>query len=348
MRRIGTITAVVCLALSIQASAQRHWQADIGAGFMAPTDFSNMDYSRSCASIELSWWQRPEAMADINTTLGVKFSFAAIPNSVAGQRIGVLGALRAPISRRCSRLEYEFGLGLSAFTRPYCYTGDPENIFIGPLINGLVDFLLIYDISETMQLSLALVHTSNGCLYLPNKGFNFFQLDWGIKFGGDCRYPLQQQPSATLLKSPHEVGFTLSPGLRESEYNPLDEYAFCYDVSLNYQYYTSSRFAVGVTLDFWYNFFDSRICQQDGRPVPTPVNIAVMAFMEKHWGPISLKAGIGPEIYTHGLTKIPYYERLGCYYNFGPHYVGLAVNAHAVKAEFVEWSYGYRFTIPSK
>ena len=41
----------------------------------------------------------------------------------------------------------------------------------------------------------------------------------------------------------------------------------------------------------------------------------------------------------------PFYERSGAYYNFGKNYVGVAVNAHGGRVEFIEWTYGRRFGI---
>ena len=56
---------------------------------------------------------------------------------------------------------------------------------------------------------------------------------------------------------------------------------------------------------------------------------------------------MGPQLIVSSFVTIPIYERLGAYYNWGSNYVGVAVNAHAAKAEFIEWSYGRRFPIKS-
>ena len=72
---------------------------------------------------------------------------------------------------------------------------------------------------------------------------------------------------------------------------------------------------------------------------------SAMAFAEFFWGPVSLKAGIGPNIVVSPQVTIPYYERLGVYYNFGNNYAGVAVNAHGGRVEFIEWTYGRRFPV---
>ena len=44
-------------------------------------------------------------------------------------------------------------------------------------------------------------------------------------------------------------------------------------------------------------------------------------------------------------VTIPFYERVGAYYNFGNNYRGVAVNAHGGRVEFIEWTYGRRFPV---
>ena len=70
-----------------------------------------------------------------------------------------------------------------------------------------------------------------------------------------------------------------------------------------------------------------------------------MAMMEFFWGPLSIKAGAGPVLLCSPQVTTPFYERAGAYYNFGKNYVGVAVNAHGGRVEFIEWTYGRRFGI---
>ncbi len=349
MRCVAACLSVLALALS---AAQTQAQTDktslrlaVGAGWMMTHD-SRHSYRNTPtfgADATLLWrtrgdeywkqlWRHP--------SFGIKASFAAIPHGIAGHRLGLTGMLHFDLA---PRWEGQLGAGLSAYTNPFCFSGDSNNIFIGSFINCLIDLGIAYHLTNRTSVALRLLHSSNGMLYRPNQGLNYLQLDLACTLGPKRAFHAEPPPGAPPMET-HEVGLALSLGTVMS-YNPKQEgYYPCYDLSLNWQRYLSPRFALGGTLDFWYNFTDRASVYRTHDLHNVPVYLSGLAFGEIFVGPLSLKAGIGPVILVSSSVGIPFYERVGLYYNFPArrHYLGIALNAHAGRIEFVEWTAGLR------
>ncbi len=279
-------------------------------------------------------------------TFGVRGSFGYMPQNIAGSRIGVVGVIRAPL---WGKLDYNIAAGLSAFTKPRCLTHDHENIFITSWLCCFIDLGFSYNLTDRLMLTASFLHSSNGLLVRPNKGLDFLQAGLTVKLGDVSSYSLAVPPIDTVpAYCRHEVGFTISPGISMSRHIVQKGLYFDYDVSLNYRYYLSPVIATGPTLDLWYNGSHLKQMEWYHDPYPIPVYVNVMWALEGHWGPISIGGGVGAVLVASTRVDMPIYERLGAYYNWSNNYVGVAVHAHAAKAEFIEWSYGRRFPLGRK
>lgn len=349
MKRTLAIVWVLLSAFVGRTQETLHsWDFSLNGGYMMPNNPAFRDKASPTLGLDVTRWIR-----GIDSSLwrcrrgypsfGIKASYAHIPNSVAGNRFGLTGQLRQPLGR-AEHWEWSVGLGLSAYTRPRSITGDTNNIFIGSLINCLIDFGITYRPTNRYFLSLRVLHTSNGMLMWPNMGLNYFQLDFGTTFGQ--RYP-KRYPQEEAFPKFHEreFGIAFSPGAVMSRDREFGGYYFCYDLSLYFQKYTSPLFAFGGAMDLWYNFCDTRHLDREEGIYNIPLYVSAMAMMECFWGPLSLKAGIGPNIVVSPQVTIPFYERVGVYYNFSRNYLGVAVNAHGGRVEFIEWTYGRRFPV---
>ena len=332
-------------------SQSSHWELSLTGSYMTPNNFNMLEYATYTVGTEVGWWWRCEGdewwiQRRNNPSFGLRASFAYIPNGIAGHRLGLVGLVSAPLY---DRLDYHIGLGLSGYTRSKYFTHDPENIFITTLINCLVDIGVDYRFNDRLSASVAFLHSSNGMLNRPNKGLNFVQ--WGMCYSMSAM-PRLAIRSRTDIPEPdsfcrHEIGVALQGGavmswdLRQNGYFP------CYDLSLNYQYYIDPVVAVGGTLDFWYNGSHYGLSRMYGESYTFPCYVSALAFTEGFWGPLSIKAGIGPVLVAPPRVNIRFYERVGVYYNFRRNYVGVALNAHAGVIEFVEVCYGRRFSLRS-
>ena len=323
------------------------WELSLNGSYMM-TNNSRYSSNNSVAyGIEAAWLHRSFAddywrVRRRHPSFGIRASYARIPDNIAGDRYGLVGLLRRPLS---DRFHYTIGFGLSAYTKPFSLTGDTNNIFIGSLVNCLIDLSVSYTPTDRLAFNLSLLHTSNGMLYRPNQGLNYLQLGATYTFGRQVRPPLMSFD--TSQSTPHfqrvEPRIALSLGTVMSRHFDVEGYFPCYDLSLNYMYFLSPVFSIGGTLDFWYNWVDHQPIVDKQMLHTFPVYVSAMFAFESFFGPLSIKAGIGPALIVSSEVTIPFYERVGLYYNFHPcHYVGVALNAHAGRVEFIEWTYGFR------
>ena len=350
MKRLLAILLVLTpvFALKAQKTTLFSWDVSLNTGYMMPNNTSYSDNSSLTLGLDITLWSRgiDSSYWRVHRNFpffGIKASFSAIPNSPAGDRFGITGLLQQPFEKS-SRWAWSFGLGLSVYTRPRSITGDTNNIFIGSLVNCLIDIGLTFRPAKQLYLSAHVLHTSNGMLMWPNMGLNYIQLDLGYSFGNRIpEEPYTETGSAALPRN--EFGLAFSPGWVMSRDRDFDGYYFCYDLSLYLQHYTSPTFAFGGAVDLWYNTCDTRHLDREEGAYQLPLYISAMAMMEFFWGPLSIKAGAGPVLLCSPQVTTPFYERAGAYYNFGKNYVGVAVNAHGGRVEFIEWTYGRRFGI---
>lgn len=273
---------------------------------------------------------------------GIRLSYQHIPDGIAGDRIGLAAVIEAPFS---SWFGYSISFGLSYYTRSRNVTGDQDNMFIATAISALIDLGLVFRPVENAFVDLRLVHSSTGMLSFPNRGLNFFQLGAGVDIQNSGARPIEVR-WREVSDVGHEVGFTISPAVATtSRFWEQTGYYPCYDISLNYQYYLDPAVGVGGTVDLWFpGHHWERIERGDAR-WPVPMYWSTLFFIEGFWGPVSIKAGIGPVLLASELVDIWVYERLGIYYNVGSCYLGIGINAHAGQAEFIEWSFGRRFRV---
>ena len=266
--------------------------------------------------------------------------YTRIPNAVAGDWFGLEGVIVNPFG---SRWEWEWGVGFSFYTKPRGVTNDTNNIFIGSVVNCLIDLGIGYRLSDATTLSLRLLHTSNGMLRRPNLGLNYLQLDLGWRFGGNGSPGNDVSYVNDAMEREKEWSVAFSGGMVMSRDSLMEGYYPCYDVSFYFQQYVCPVFAFGGAVDLWYNGSDREPILRDESDYRLPLYLSGMGCMEVFWGPISLKVGVGLVVAASNQVVNPIYERVGAYYNFGRNYLGVALNAHAGRIEFIEWTYGRRF-----
>ena len=346
---IMAIMAVVTLHGQTVDSCDVAVEVTLNGGYMMPNNSQYSAFNSATYGMDLTYWKR-DYTGDYwrwkrgFPSVGIRFSYAHIPNSVAGDRFGLVSLLGGGMG---TRWNYSVGLGLSAYTRPRSITGDTNNIFIGSLFNCLIDLGLTYRPMDDLLMTFRILHTSNGMLKWPNMGLNYLQLDIGYRipvkeFNGVV---ITEEPSYPRDYAPREWSVALSLGTVMSRDREFAGYYPCYDLSVYYQKNISPTFSFGGAVDFWYNAVDRcHILREDG-VYRMPLYLSALGMMEFRWGHMSLKTGIGAIVLGSFQVTNPIYERVGGYYNFGRNYLGVAMNAHAGRIEFIEWTYGRRFPI---
>lgn len=344
------LLCVVAASWMLARGQNSHWEVGLNGSYAAPNNFNMMEYACGAASVDVTWVSRQAGneywqLYKHYPSFGLRGSFAFIPEALYGHRIGVVGLVRAPIGKW---VDYSFGMGLSTYTKARCFTGDEENIFISSAVSCLIDVGLNFRIGDNVLLNASLLHSSNGMLYKPNKGVNFLQVGVAAKLGNRYEKELDWEHSRTLIDSvpafpEKEWSVAFSGGAVMSRDSLMDGYYPCYDLTFYFQRYMNPLFAIGGAVDFWFTGSDWNLIRRDQSNYRIPLYLSGMGMMEFFWGPLSLKAGVGLTVIASNQQTIPVYERVGAYYNFGRNYMGVALNAHGGRIEFIEWTYGRRF-----
>lgn len=342
------------LPLAVQ-SQNSHWELGVNTSYAMPNNFNMMEYATGTFGFDMAWFSRGTGneywrLRKHYPAFGIRGSFALIPNAIYGHRFGLVGLVRAPLARH---LEYHIGLGLSSYTKPQSITHNEENIFISSILNCFIDVGFDLPIGQRYLLSASLLHSSNGMLLFPNKGLNFIQIGATAKLGNQYEQTLDWQHSRQLIDTVPEApspewNIAFSPGTVMSRDTAYPGYFFTYDLAVTFQRYASPTFAYGVTLDFWYNFADRQQIRYEKNPYLLPLYLSALGNMEFFWGALSIKAGVGFSIVSSSQVSTPLYERVGVYYNFGRNFLGVGLNAHGGRIEFIEWTFGHRFPLASR
>lgn len=342
--------AIIALALLAAVASQAQetpcsWNVSLSGGYMMPNNMKYSQHSSLTYGLDAAVLWRPEGNSYWQhfwnwPSFGVKAMYTRIPNAVAGDWFGLEGVIVNPFG---SRWEWEWGVGFSFYTKPRGVTNDTNNIFIGSVVNCLIDLGIGYRLSDATTLSLRLLHTSNGMLRRPNLGLNYLQLDLGWRFGGNGSPGNDVSYVNDAMEREKEWSVAFSGGMVMSRDSLMEGYYPCYDVSFYFQQYVCPVFAFGGAVDLWYNGSDREPILRDESDYRLPLYLSGMGCMEVFWGPISLKVGVGLVVAASNQVVNPIYERVGAYYNFGRNYLGVALNAHAGRIEFIEWTYGRRF-----
>lgn len=349
-RLVRAFVLTLSLAAATAAAQPSHLSLSATAGKVIPTNGSPFSGDNPTAGIDacLLWqqadttvyWQRFWRIP----YLGIRTGYAHIFNGIAGDRVIFAGTIQAPVTRG---IDWTFSTGLSFYTNPYSRSHNPDNTYIGSVMNCLIDLGFIYDLpldaNTTLFLAAKLVHSSNGYLYKPNHGLNYMQGEVGLRLG-PRRQPMRL-PAPDTAFVPFGRGFIMfAPSAVMSRYDPLDQIVFhpAYTCQVGYIRHLHPCFALGGALDLSYNFSHTLLAPDRQLPVyPAP-----SLFVDNRWGPYVLRLGVAHYLAHYPLNWEQYYERVALYRRFGPaydHYAGVGMKVHGDHIDFIEWTYAIEF-----
>ena len=335
--------ALILLLFPLSLSAQSFWEFSLGGEYIMTAYSFRSPHNTWGTGLEVTRWRPFYAPMHPACYLGWKLDFGLTPQSICGNRLGVAGVLRTSL---LPWLDADIGLGLSSYSKPNYVTGNPENVYISTPVACLFDLGVAVRPYSGSYIAMRLLHSSNGNMRRPNRGLNYFRLEMGFDLMDNS--PQRQNRQEVWVdtdKGTSEFNVMVAPSLSFSRHNMQKGLYFCYNVSLNYEYYHTPVLAYGGTLDLWYNFSHPWQLPRYHDNYTFPMYFSAMGFVESFWGPLSIKGGVGMVLAASSRVMVPIYERLSIYYNFGHNYVGVGINAHGGQAEYIEWSYGRRFPI---
>ena len=306
--------------------------------------------------VSVSWSAIHEQGHRLPYRMGMKVNYAHIPNGIAGDRFNFSGFARTPLLRipsfNAADLSMEFGTGLGMYSKPLSFTGDLDNHYITTFLNCVIDFGLVYTQPVADKGALVLggkfIHNSNGFFAKPNMGLNYWEAQLGWQFDSK---PARAGEGRTLSFSEKYDARTggylaVAPGLNvprsSSAHN--GEFSPAYTVQLGWRYAYQKCRSIALSIDLAYNFSDDYDLRKAGEATPFPMFVALAATHETHWGPVSMRLGVGYHI-IESFEHQRIYERAGVFYNFytkdGRHqFAGVAIKAGLGRADFIEWTYG--------
>ena len=304
------------------------------------------------------WWRRP--------TYGVRTNFTYVEDGIAGSRFGIAGFMQSPLWRPKKInlgvddpinpphfFYWEADVGFSLYSKPFEFTHDENNEFIGTFLNCMLQLGLGYrytfEDQSALQLGLKIVHTSNGQLTTHNQGLNYLQWELGYRLApGET-----QDHSAKAAESPDSVKADWHPSLYLA-YAPsvvltrnshsTGRYYHAYTAQLGGRIHMNECLSFGLTADMMYNYSHAELYRIRGIDYHHKFYLGSSVMVEPRWGPVSLRAAVGWYLFglRSELVDTPYYERFGAFYHFGRQgnqAVGVAMKLHKARIDYIEWTY---------
>lgn len=339
---------LLLLPLAVAANCQQLSLTLIG-GSTIPND-SEVTYIQHPTwgvNAELVWPALMEDTCRAPFHLGFRTNYAHIPDGIAGDRLNLEGLVTMPLFTE--RLEMIIAGGFGLYNRPKERTNDPMNLFIGSYLNCAIDLGLRYShpLPDGSRLLLGgtFVHNSNGYLHKPNQGLNYLQCEAGWQLA-----PKAAPAAADTLRfsdryRAHSAPFlyaALGLSVPRHLYATNDIFYPAYTLQGGYRYAFHPCRSIGLTLDATYNFADYYSYKIAKRPYPVPLLLGTTLMYETHWGPLSLRVGMGAHLYKSN-KDYPVYERVGLFYHFRDprHSIGVALRAYYAHVDFIEWGYSF-------
>ena len=363
MRKLLYIISVYILSTSNIFAQQYTVSATRGTIYLPDGWAELLGGATTGADVSVSWPVIHEQGHRLPYRMGLKANYAHIPNGIAGDRFNLSGFARTPLlsvtpfgpgpsSHQAGELSMEFGTGLGMYSKPLSYTRNFDNQYITTFLNCVIDLGLVYTQPVADKGALVLggkfIHNSNGFFAKPNMGLNFWEAQLGWQFDSK---PVTMGEGRTLSFSEkydaRTGGFVaVAPGLNvpRSSLAHNGELSPAYTVQLGWRYAYQRCRSIALSMDLAYNFSDDYDLRKAGEPTPFPMFVALAATHETHWGPVSMRLGVGYHIIESFECK-RLYERAGVFYNFftrdGRHqFAGVAIKASFARADFIEWTYG--------
>ena len=246
------------------------------------------------------------------------------------------------------RTSVSFAAGVGYLTRRFDETNNRLNTAIGSHVNGLmqVGFQHYRKIGAKTQVfaTLDLTHFSNGNSRMPNLGFNFPQIGFGVNQNiGHYKLSPISYPSRNSKLS-WEGGLRLGQRQIAIDYRTNIVIGIA-ELNLLYPQSPIARWKAGVNI-----FYDRSYVHTDLMPLPKnsplakTMEIALLAGHEYRIGRIGFATEAGVYLYRPSKKKRVYYEALGLRYYVKPNlYFGTRIKAHLTSADYFEFGMGYQF-----
>jgi hypothetical protein len=318
-------------------------------------------------------WERPLG----NPILGVALRFTDYTDfsdprelqkqqcDTLGKNIAIFGYMQAPILRfGFFTWHYQLGMGAAFFTK----TNELLSLHVNPYINVQSGFDFRLNERFDIALNANFMHSSNASLNFPNWGINEIQGIASVRYHlSTSKNPKRKTALTEKFTSSNALFFTIDPGYLWSRYN--NYYYLKTGFSAGYERQLLPILRAGVALEFhlskslsptreYKELYDNGTSYE----VPSVLfSSAVLGFGDLTFGRFALQVGAGVYLYRNPadfdlaqtgaysgtLNKMPgFYEKVGLKIALGKsqnHFVGASIRAHFPVADYLAFTYGYKF-----
>ncbi len=240
--------------------------------------------------------------------------------------------------------------GVAWLSKPFDLYENKYNIAIGSNLNAYLNFNLDFDIRLTKKLyfltGIGLTHFSNGGTQQPNKGFNIFALQTGLRFQISDSEIDTSFFKVQELKKKNEFSIIYAGGIKTLEPARTKKY-YVSTFSFNAERQVSHKSRLGLGIDlFKDNSRKEYLLEEDiGTPKGKDLFYAGGHFSyDMVFGKTSFTIQMGAYFWQRSKSFESIYHRFGLKYRFSKHWMAnVTLKTFWAAADFGEWGVGYRF-----
>lgn len=285
-------------------------------------------------------------------TFGIGFYSATFKSEFLGQPHAIYAFADIPFEKKflkeCLSFRYFISVGVGFNFRPFDEEENPLNQFIGSYENiySHFGFTSSYRINSGLFVdgSVGLKHFSNGSIRKPNTGLNFIPFTIGLRSVlNEKYYSSSYKKEIPTFKHVPQWNFLVSVGGKnyttgEGQYPKLA-------LGIQRVWQWDYKFRLGVGADMFYSGAAERRLDRVSVNFSDKASLGLVGVWEwvltpNLYVPIGLGAYLHRNIHNEEVKW--YYSRVGVRYRLNNGVsAGLSIKAHALKADFFEWTFAY-------
>lgn len=293
--------------------------------------------------------------------IGISVFYSPFNSSDAlGNAFGLYSHINFPLLKSQKQaLKFRLGLGMAYLDAKFDPINNYQNLAIGSSLNAMIHFLLDYKIElntrNSISAGLSLIHFSNASIVTPNYGLNMPMISMAYTYKLEVENEIAPREAYPLFKSKKTKGFRLDFQVEAGIKSQNDVFETKYAIftqSLTVLKAINLKSSMGLGLDYSWDASNKNLFIAEGLAPPSNLGLAkygLTANYEIRLEKLAMKLGLGTYLHSKDKTEGPIYEKLALnYLVYKNIYVGLELKAHAAKAAYISWGFGYQLHLNSK
>ncbi len=281
-------------------------------------------------------------------------------NKYIGSGTAVFPYINFPIIKNnIQTLSFRLGMGVGYIQNPFHRLDNYKNIAIGSHINASANFMLEYsrEINDRFIFSfgLALIHFSNGSIKTPNFGINIPSANAGIAYRLHKENPYLRKKLLPELypyefdgKKYIDVDFGFGMGIKDMQ-GEFGKQFYAWSFFGNVYKQISFKSKIGAGFDFSYDGSDLFKLERHSGEAVSKIQIirpGLQISYEMVMSRVSFTFGLGGYLGGKEKSDGNIYEKVGVKYLVSPSlYAHVTLKAHAARADFIAFGFGYQLRL---